>query len=500
MAVFSYLNENNPHLIGDGDAQEMINCRIDKGYIEFYRYDVDEETPIPSRTLNLPNGRTMAITANNNMLWNGYGKVRWRKKGSSDTWTQPGVSYNAEESPLVEVATVEDPENYFVPKAEGTYFYAVTLRDTVTGEESSPVFKSVLITNADVTNQSVIRFTFSVVQRIKNSRYTIAVYRMPFGGSEYLESFTQTADIDEYVQKVDSTKEEYLGKMCNTEELTNIPYTMDANCIAMYADKFWIGGKSTNDDGVDFGIVYFSRTGSWAEFPASFFFTFPDPVVGLTKSNEMLVVQTEKQVFIIYGDSEDNFVQKEIEYKFNGIVTNSGQSISNMAYFIALKDITKPDIATGIFSFNGSTVSNITQRICKEFDTVTNFKNWATENRFYVFELKNSEGHKFRMILDTIGSGFCKADSTMDTFRYRTKEFSTIPNGKGYIKKMFVRMKGSLNIYIIGDSRKQICKIRLYSDSVEDIYFYVNPRRFSTYSVIFEGYDGTEVYDWGVKE
>ena len=63
MSKFGYLNQSNPVFIGANEAQEMVNCKIDRGYLEFGAFPVNTGLydAAPARQVKLPNGERFVI-------------------------------------------------------------------------------------------------------------------------------------------------------------------------------------------------------------------------------------------------------------------------------------------------------------------------------------------------------------------------------------------------------------------------------------------------------
>ncbi|MBR4343935.1 MAG: hypothetical protein IKP88_14775 [Lachnospiraceae bacterium] len=518
MAGFGYINENNPVSINEVEAQTMINARIDRGYLEYCEYSVNEECPVPNRIVDLPNGRQVRIRSNTGNWFLGDGNVVWAPKGTdigSNLWTKPGIAITPELeqdfsrwSLKATPVPVDNTLEMFIPQTAGEYVYCVTIVNNVTHEESAPYFFPVVsITDSEIENGHGIKLTMFPVSHLPNgyeaSDYTFRIYRLPFGGSEYMFTFDHSGSISsdpEGESRFDPTPDEYLNEMCDTEKLSSRPFEMPARSITLFDDKLWIGCKDTDNNlNKDFGILYYSRTGEWTAFPATNFFTFPDPVVGIATYDQQLIVLTLKAVYYIYGDP-DNYSLKMVDFKLNGIVTNSGQSLGNFAYFLALNNIEDPDKTRGLFMFNGSAIAEISQKINREFPAITTFKNWVLDNRFFIFELKNQDDDTIRIVYDTIAGGYCIVNNTNHSFRYRTKEFCNLPNGSSYLKKICVRAKGTFILYVVVDGKKVLTKHRRTSSRPFDHYLYVKPNRATSFSFVFEGWEGTEIYDWSIAE
>lgn len=518
---FGYLNENNPISIGDIEAQEMVNVSIDKDFLEFNKFDTSEKIQNAGRFLYLPNGKEVKINAEEPEP----GRVLWRNRGSEDDFVPFYVKWQTNMYPAMRVesnpfANVFDslsiPNPYFKPSTPGEVFYSVTIYDTQENIESIPFYSheavsgvsqnNIIYTQQNIDDNNVVKIT---LRKPNNSpyngdRYEYRIYRMAVGGTEYFEvkrvKFSEITTSDGYGSYIyeyrDSVPDERLGSgnIMNTDHLVYEPHETNMNVLALYADKLFIGGEVLSEQtNKNKGILYFSETSEYWKFDASFFFSFVDPVIGLTTFNEMLVVQTTKKLFIIYGDSEDNFVQKEIDFQFDGIAFNSGQPLSSFAYFLATpKD---KDEISRVFAFNGSVVSDISQKIINEFNFKFD-KTYVLDNRYYIIEKENGE----KLVLDTIKIGWCKASEQQYYFSYRTKEFNSGLNGNDFIKQIYVRAKGALLVFVIGENNKVITQRRLYSDKPENHFCYVRPKRFETFSIRFIGYEDTEIYDWGLVE
>lgn len=548
---FGYLNQNNPISIGDIEAQEMVNVSIDKDFLEYNRFDSTRKNQDDGRFLYLPNGKEVIIGAEAPNA----GMVVWRNRGSNDDYVPFYVLWQSDMYPSMTLIGIDayvdeihpthfvdpvtgnvfnytDGENerfrynlrhrsFFRPSAPGEVFYAVTIYDTVENIESAPFYSNndydgivsnhVVYEQDNIDNEDIVRITLKIPSNntYDVNRYEYRIYRMPLGGTEYLlVKKVSFADINIYppdqfgnhiYKFIDEVTEDRIGtgSIMTTEHLVYEPLQSQMNVMALYADKLFIGGQVlVEETNKNKGILYFSATSEYWKFNASFFFSFVDPVIGLTTFNEMLVVQTTKKLFIIYGDSEDNFVQKEIDFQFDGIAYNSGQSLSSFAYFLANpKDSEDNTEVNRVFAFDGSTVTDISQKIIKEF----NFRfaeTYVLDNRYFVIEQKDGR----KLILDTLKIGWCISNPMQKYFAYRTKEFNVGINGNNFLKQIYIRAKGAFIVFVIGDNNKIITQRRFCSEKPDNHFCYVRPRRFTNFSIRFVGYEDTEIYDWGVVE
>ena len=519
MNKFGYLNQNNPINIGGNEAQEMVNCRLDRGYLEFGSFPIDSNKPTPGRYLVLPNQREVKIDAD---FYNS-GYVKWRKQGSSDAWSRIGIKTPGADPavvvPNVIVDTVSNPGAIPFKPEVGRHFYAITLYDPDTFEESPAVLDDVEYTAADETADKRILFAgFDDLTSIYGATRPNLVwrfYRMPINGDEYLLTTTQAACTTFSVgyKLPDSTTDDVLGQMCNTLTLVDIPLDSLSMSIEFYADKLWIaasvapgvtGGKYT-------GILYYSKSGAWNEFAATSFFSFPDRIVGITPCNETLVIQTEGRSYVLYGDTDESFILKPIDYEFPGLAHNSGRAINGLGYFLAARkdpNDTTINQGIGILAFNGRSVVDISQNIYKELPKYLFYgsraaRNAVTENRFYVVELTEKTGSTWhsptKIVYDSFMQGFCLARDYLTTFTYRTKEFRADGKPVQFYKRLFVRGKGEFTVELLGDG--ELVTILNYNlAALETVYFNVKPYRYETLSIRFTGKSGAEIHDWGIND
>lgn len=510
---FGYLNQNNPTTIGDTESQEIVNASIDKDFLEYSRfpYDSDEET---GRKLFLPNGKEVIIDAEAP----NPGTALWRNRGSDDEYSPFYVLWLDGMYPSFSIADKPATGTYFTPANAGEVFYCVTLYDKQEDIESVPYYSNeyheelvtqnnVIFTESDIQAGKVVKVT---LRRLTSdtrdaSRYEYRVYRMPVGGTEYLLAgkigFDKVSELDEFGHSylrdfIDDIKEDSLSayEPMTTEKLSYEPLLSNMSVLAYYADKLFIGGEvKTENAGQNKGILYFSATGTYWKFNASFFFSFVDPVIGITPFKEMLVVQTTRKLYIIYGDSEDNFVMKEIDSRFGGIAYNSGQPLSDFTYFLAnAQGEGGGSTIKSVFAFNGNSVTDISQKINKEFPFGVK-RTAVLGNRYFIIEKEDGT----KLILDTVKVGWCKADDRQGYFSYRTKEFG----GHGFLKQIRIASKGAVLVLLLGDDgKKVITQKRLYSTKRYDHYLYVSPRRFDSFSLRLIGWEGTEIYAWEVIE
>lgn len=93
---FGYLNQGNPLTIRDNEAQEMINCAIERGWIEYKDYPVPTGIYdcVPNREVKLPSGAVLRLK-NDGDYYCSSGKLKLYNK-SNDSYSQFGVVITSE--------------------------------------------------------------------------------------------------------------------------------------------------------------------------------------------------------------------------------------------------------------------------------------------------------------------------------------------------------------------------------------------------------------------
>lgn len=88
---FGYLNEGNPLTIRDNEAQEMVNCAVERGWIEYKAYPVptDIYDCVPNREATLPNGTVLRIYNSDHDYVYAGGLKTYDK--TNDSYSQFGV-------------------------------------------------------------------------------------------------------------------------------------------------------------------------------------------------------------------------------------------------------------------------------------------------------------------------------------------------------------------------------------------------------------------------
>lgn len=614
MAGFGYLNEGNPFNIGDTESQEMYNCRIERGFIEYSEFEVPQGLydSTPGRSVTLPNGKEVVIDITGvlaaDQSYAGRGKLRVK---SGETFSrfgiaQPGVYsglstyrpvYNTDyknitgsiltqsgkytytiqlqlegstnigyeddfvfryitlngvqlssdayswfagaagsgDAGRIILTLADDPggaytlgivfHEYTYPnriiKTAGLYFYAITYYDAVTRWESPPVFNDIEITESYLNGgpgTAFIKFTSltapaAVLEQFPNVQ--IKLYRIPFGGSEFLLAKTLTGSINNTFY--DDTPDLNLGSILPTEGNTDTPLeSQDVVSIAIHKESLFVAAHNDR-------ILYYSKPTKHNEFPAQNFFVFDYPIVGLASHNEYLAILTTQKIYIIYG-SGIGFSVGKVDYNAGLIARNTGQSIAGQLFAMWSNGDSDANRRRGVLQLSGLRAVDIGLKIKDTLNTGTWFtgassaafanRNAVIDNRFYVAEIVDckqtgdftSETKIFNIVYDTYANGFCLYDSSLayngeDCFVYRTKEFVANkldnPRLTQYNKGIWIRGQGKFKVEFLGDG-KVLTTASFDISEIDVVTTNVKNTRYNSFSLRFTGAKGAKIYDWGL--
>ncbi len=527
--MFGYLNLGNPKRIGDTEAQEMKNCRIDQGYLEYATFETNQ---LNCRSVLLPNGKT--VTQGDNE-W-----PKWASAGSTPAKfgiDKPDSIVNDPNNPstiISRLPTVAAAAYGSQPYAAGSYTYGVTLYDPATGEESMPALIPLVIGANEVAE-----FTdFPAVNDIFPGRSGLQwlIYRMPLGGSELLlvNHATVISANAVYAGPYQDTIEDYnLGQICDSEDNGVEALRSNGTSIIFFNDMLFIGGSNR---------IRFSKQGKWWAFPPENELNMPTrgsswAFRGFAIINETLVMFGDAGISVLYGDNVNNFAVKPVDFETveeEAVIINSPKAVSGLVLFPTFE--AEPLIHNGVnlgnanylrsyLAFDGSRIRNISEKI-KNLVLVYNApvspagvslgaitEQGITESRFLAFkflditatlaaaanpaDIKPGEIVWLSLVLDTHAMGWSTADDS-GKFYYRTKEFSQ-PRQVQFHKTIWVEAEGEFTIEVYGDN-KLVSSI-LYNLTVKEmIYLNIKPRRYSSFSFRFIGEPGCKIYDYGVDE
>lgn len=614
MAGFGYLNEGNPFNIGDTESQEMYNCRIERGFIEYSEFEVPQGLydSTPGRSVTLPNGKevvidiTGALAADQSYAGRGRLRVKNGETFSRFGVAQPGVysglstyrpvydtdyknitgnvltqsgkytytiqlqlegstdigyedtfvfryitlngvqlssdayswfagAVGSSDAGKIILTLADDPggaytleiafHKYTYPnriiKTAGLYFYAITYYDEATRWESPPVFNDIEITESYLNGgpgTAFIKFTSltapaAVLEQFPNVQ--IKLYRIPFGGSEFLLAKTLTGSINNTFY--DDTPDLNLGSILPTEGNTDTPLeSQDVVSIAIHKESLFVAAHNDR-------ILYYSKPTKHNEFPAQNFFVFDYPIVGLASNNEHLAILTTQKIYIIYG-SGIGFSVGKVDYNAGLIARNTGQSIAGQLFAMWSNGNSDANRRRGVLRLSGLRAVDIGLKIKDTLNTGTWFtgassaafanRNAVIDNRFYVSEIVDckqtgdftSETRIFNIVYDTYANGFCLYDSSLnydgeDCFVYRTKEFvaSKLDNPRltQYHKGIWIRGQGKFKVEFLGDG-KVLTTTSFDVSEIDVVTTNVKNTRYNSFSLRFTGVRGAKIYDWGL--
>lgn len=614
MAGFGYLNEGNPFNIGDTESQEMYNCRVERGFIEYSEFEVPQSLydSTPGRSVTLPNGKEVVIDVTGTLAadqsYAGRGTLRVKNGETFSRFgiAQPGVYsglstyrpvYNTDyknitgnvltqsgkytytiqlklegstdigyedtfvfryitlngvqlssdayswfagaagsgDAGRIILTLADNPggaytleivfHKYTYPnriiKTAGLYFYAITYYDEATKWESPPVFNNIEITESYLNNgpgTAFIKFTSltvpaAVLEQFPNVQ--IKLYRIPFGGSEFLLAKTLTGSINNTFY--DDTPDLNLGSILPTEGNTDTPLeSQDVVSIAIHKESLFVAAHNDR-------ILYYSKPTKHNEFPAQNFFVFDYPIVGLASHNEHLAILTTQKIYIIYG-SGIGFSVGKVDYNAGLIARNTGQSIAGQLFAMWSNGNSDANRRRGVLRLSGLRAVDIGLKIKDTLNTGTWFtgassaafanRNAVIDNRFYVAEIVDcrqtgdftSETKIFNIVYDTYANGFCLYDSSLDydgedCFVYRTKEFVANkldnPRLTQYHKGIWIRGQGKFKVEFLGDG-EVLTTASFDISEIDVVTTNVKNTRYNSFSLRFTGAKGAKIYDWGL--
>lgn len=614
MAGFGYLNEGNPFNIGDTESQEMYNCRVERGFIEYSEFEVPQGlyNSTPGRSVTLPNGKEVVIDVTGTLAadqsYAGRGTLRVKNGETFSRFgiAQPGVYsglstyrpvYNTDyknitgsiltqsgkytytiqlklegstdigyedtfvfryitlngvqlssdayswfagaagsgDAGRIILTLADNPggaytleivfHKYTYPnriiKTAGLYFYAITYYDEATKWESPPVFNNIEITESYLNNgpgTAFIKFTSltapaAVLEQFPNVQ--IKLYRIPFGGSEFLLAKTLTGSINNTFY--DDTPDLNLGSILPTEGNTDTPLeSQDVVSIAIHRESLFVAAHNDR-------ILYYSKPTKHNEFPAQNFFVFDYPIVGLASHNEHLAILTTQKIYIIYG-SGIGFSVGKVDYNAGLIARNTGQSIAGQLFAMWSNGNSDANRRRGVLRLSGLRAVDIGLKIKDTLNTGTWFtgassaafanRNAVIDNRFYVAEIVDcrqtgdftSETKIFNIVYDTYANGFCLYDSSLDydgedCFVYRTKEFVANkldnPRLTQYHKGIWIRGQGKFKVEFLGDG-EVLTTASFDISEIDVVTTNVKNTRYNSFSLRFTGAKGAKIYDWGL--
>lgn len=642
---FGYLNQGNPLTIRDNEAQEMVNCAIERGWIEYKDYPVptDIYECVPNRQVKLPNGTVLRIkNTAGDYVWGGEVKI-YNKQ--NDSYSQFGVkipigssvfshydfvqptkatntsqkiygyycictatatvvdgqtTYNLTwptddvdsgshtyNSDFIEYSTVKGVfiNNNFIPRSFYTIldsgngypvivlseelnqihagdiitvkwyyafhntiqgngelivketqqiFYAATIEETDSsspnkGYESAPQIISNFVVVYEPTydtdnyiGMSIPRLSIQIPSDTGAVTPQVNIYRMPFGGSEYLFDFSTTTNV---TNRLDSVSDSNLGKILETEGNSEqyLYYGNPVVSMMIHNDRLFLAENK---------LLVFSKPSQFNEFPAENFYAFSEEVIDLCKYDSNLAVFTKTKSYIIYGAGTDGFVIAEIDWKTLNHIRNCAQSIYTKLVSLVSDEVVTvqgeefPSTKRRVVVFNHRYAQDISLRVkdslnkgvavLKVNEDLAN-RNTSLENRYYVAELRyyesaNAQVKTFNLVYDVLADGFCIYDPTVKdfnnqvVFKYRTKEFKMVtpPTHQAqYHKGIYVKGKGTFKVNVYADGELLTSLTHTETDNSKPLRIILHNmgnKRGSTISLEFIGTQGAQIHDWEVYD
>lgn len=490
---FGYLNLGDPASIGDNESQIAINCRVDRGCIEYASWAVTDNTR--NRRFTSSSG-TYYIDA----TFPDTGKIM---RGSGETPGLPSPSITG-----VGVTIVASTGNPYPP---GTYYWVFTYYDQTTGEEgppSSPIYQVI------GTNQIGKIETLPSISKTGHT-LKINLYRLPLGGSEYL--FAKQCAVGD-ASITDDVADSSLGGALLTDgyqRATHDGSLAAARHIAIFNGKMFFAYYS---------LLGFTVTEDIAFTKAEFVFDFSEGIDDLIACNEVLYIFTQTKTFVLYGNDESDFVLKEVNQSVGacmgaaGLVNNDPIIGATKKYSVTVAG-TASDVSfvDSIQVATGSALKVLSNKIKSLFplsnfyygSSGQSFETGVFDDRFWV--LKHSKlttytfadlasylaqlDNPYYLVYDTNGDGFLQGDPAASTFTYRSKEFGSAGKVE-QVRTAFVEAVGTFTVTIYGDN-VALTAITMTLSTRQNVQFRVMPIRCHRFSFHFSGNSDAKIYDFG---
>lgn len=521
--MFGYLNLNDATKIGNNEAQEAVNVKVDKGYLELNDDLIIDETI--NRKAQDINGNELFISAEplTTLATNipaaipTKGYLKRKINGKIDIVGTPTI-YSA--GTPASIAAAAYGSQVYPP---GNYQYIITAYNPETQEESGAWQYNVTIgvneiaefTNFPGFNSSPIFASKTLVEW--------RIYRRPIGGSEFLRILSGTTlpaftPLAGPVQ--DITPDASLGianKTLETGALTPDYFNDDRlfSVIAVHGNRLWF--KQDAKDPLSPGpenagsVIFYSEINTFGEVGEDSYFGFSSEVVALHSVDEALVVLCKEDVFVIYGNDDTDFVVKQVTGNKVGCVGGFSSAVVGKSLFFLGSNKDDRTKADGVYAYAGGTI----QRISFPVDTLFPFSAFSGSpvlygagsvgDRFFVVRGKvvNSSENGL-LVFDTAANGFLTAedDTTIPptVFYYRSKEFGS-PGKWDNMRRAFVRGNGSFAVELYYDGVKvDEITFTLTGTQPETEDFTVPPFRSNYFSFRIIGQAGAKVYEFGRLE
>lgn len=495
--MFGYLNLNDPTKIENNESQEAVNLRLDKGYLEYSSWTVQQDT---NRLTKDTNGKELFIDS----TFPNPGAIK--RKNSSSVFVKLGM-YNEEFASAAwnpGDSVGDSPE--FTPAAstDNKSYYALTIYDPDENEESWPYFWE---------HENGVAFEMKNLPGIKTLHPTRVnaewrLYRRPLGGSQYLRVYITPAPAydDLATNRVDGKSDSELGEPLGTVDTyppNMFGYSEQFSNIIVHNSRLWFvrynTTKTTGKFDTEAGYaLYFSKPYIPGEVPVLNYFLFESRITNIFSFNEQLLVLTVEGIFVIYGDSATDFVVKEIgSSKIGAAGLYSAESLGSAVMFVSSLKTNRIKLSS-IFMIENNQLrkisDNITSVIPTSFTAVPYGTN-TVEDRFILIKLSG-----ITFVYDAAVGGFVLGGVGTSNFSYKSKEFGR-PGWWENARRMFVRATGTffVTIWIDGVFVDTISfDIAGTQPVTED--FTIPPYRGNYFAYSFDCQPNAKIYEFGRKE
>jgi hypothetical protein len=458
-------------------------------------------TPVSYTTLN--------TYANHPITYAGY-----RSTTASRMWFIP---YNLTPLSGTYTETLSVTENAI---SEGYYMYAVSLlRETIYGFDietnhvvespiryvspDSPSYFKVRVKYQDYTGATVTNDYLEGYDKVKLWR-KLSVSAQGDGTFYEVYEFTLaslTSDEYEYDPETGTDRTRYLVYE-DIDSVPVLPYEIKgeppstAKYIWTHKDKLWY------TDYEDDTKIYFSDTGEADYFKAENVFQFNYPHTGAATVNEILVNATTNGVYSLYGNDENDFVQKTASENLN-VIANSLVSNKNVGYMYVYND--------GVYMTQGVGAIKVSHEIDGLYSDFTSSYNASIqENRYYMLEydrdVAGNTTTNQSLIYDTTLQGFYNnyqvyVGST-DTYQDAIWESKDIDFGDESMRKGMPRMEfeyiGDVTVTLTKDGTETFSRRFTQTTNAREVkWIWCDDTKFNLLTVKFTLHSSTSyVYKW----
>lgn len=483
--MFGYLNLADPTKIGDTESQEAVNVRLDRGYLEYATWPLNNRV---NRTAFDLSGRSLLLEGAFSVV-----PAYRLKSGNNDTigielprpvdGFDPGAVPGSR--PLFGGAFDPSPR-----------YYAITVYDPDTNEESKPYY--VTLQTAAATFQDFPGI-HALHPHKTNLKYRI--YRRPVGSSEYLLlGFDIAGYNDNATVYTDVFADHELGAALSMVDCKAIRdygtgslfLPQNFELMHVHNSRLWLACDRT--------LIY-SKPFTFGEMRELNYFKIKGAMTGLFTVNEALVILTTETVYILYGDSDTDFVLKEIDSPAVGACGfSSADSLLSTVLFLGKSPKETGSIPTGLFSLSGGQIQKLSHKVQELFPSGFYINGCAvTDDRFFAVALPIAGHTTGVLVFDSLTQGFLTGDSGTTTFRYRSKEFGT-PGWWDKSRRMFVRGCGDFKLELYGDYEKfDEIDFSISGTQPETHEFTIPGYRHNYFSYRFIGQSNAKIHEFGRK-